>query len=251
MPRANRHFLAGYIWHITHRCHKRQFLLKFARDRKRWRYWLYEARKRYGLRVLNYIVTSNHIHLLVRDREQGEIHSSMQLIASRTGQEYNQRKKRLGAYWQDRYHATAVDTEGHFARCMTYIDLNMVRAGAVSHPVEWAQSGYCEILNPPQRYRVLDIQTLLELLDATSLAALQNWRRDAVNEALEAEKFDREAHWSEALAVGSNEFVHSIQARLGPRAFGRSPATLDTGNATILQDPSPPYSSFFDPKLRF
>jgi putative transposase len=28
---------------------------------------LFEARKRYGLKVLNYIVTSNHIHLLVVD----------------------------------------------------------------------------------------------------------------------------------------------------------------------------------------
>ncbi len=27
--------------------------------------WLFEAKKRYGLCVLNYMVTSNHIHLLV------------------------------------------------------------------------------------------------------------------------------------------------------------------------------------------
>ena len=33
MPRANRHFLSGHLWHITHRCHEREFLLKFARDR--------------------------------------------------------------------------------------------------------------------------------------------------------------------------------------------------------------------------
>jgi len=29
MTRANRHLLPGYVWHITHRCHKREFLLKF------------------------------------------------------------------------------------------------------------------------------------------------------------------------------------------------------------------------------
>ena len=29
MARANRHHLPGYVWHITHRCHKREFLLKF------------------------------------------------------------------------------------------------------------------------------------------------------------------------------------------------------------------------------
>ena len=60
MPRASRYFLAGYVWHLTHRCHKKEFLLKFARDRQRWRQWLFEARKRYNLCVLNYIVTSNH-----------------------------------------------------------------------------------------------------------------------------------------------------------------------------------------------
>ena len=33
MPRANRYFLPGYVWHITHRCHKREFLLKCAQVR--------------------------------------------------------------------------------------------------------------------------------------------------------------------------------------------------------------------------
>jgi putative transposase len=56
MPRANRYFLPGHVWHITHRCHKKEFLLKFAKDRKRWLHWLFEARKRFGLCVLNYII---------------------------------------------------------------------------------------------------------------------------------------------------------------------------------------------------
>ena len=64
MPRANRYFIPGYTWHITHRCHKQEFLLKFIRDRRKWISWLYEAKKRFGLAVLNYTVTSNHIHLL-------------------------------------------------------------------------------------------------------------------------------------------------------------------------------------------
>ena len=33
----------------------------------------------------------------------------MQLIAGRTAQEYNQRKGRQGAFWDDRYHATAIE----------------------------------------------------------------------------------------------------------------------------------------------
>jgi len=29
MPRANRYFLPGHVWHITHRCHHKTLLLKF------------------------------------------------------------------------------------------------------------------------------------------------------------------------------------------------------------------------------
>ena len=35
MARANKHYIPGCLWHITHRCHKQEFLLKFAKDRKR------------------------------------------------------------------------------------------------------------------------------------------------------------------------------------------------------------------------
>ena len=65
MPRAYRHYIPGCVWHITHRCHKQEFLLKFDKDRKRWRHWLFEAKKRYGLCVLNYIATSNHTHTIL------------------------------------------------------------------------------------------------------------------------------------------------------------------------------------------
>jgi hypothetical protein len=79
------------------------------------------------------------------------IPKSMQLVAGRTGQEYNQRKNRRGAYWEDRYHATAVESGDHLARCLVYIDTNMVRAGVVSHPSKWPFSGYNEIQEPRRK----------------------------------------------------------------------------------------------------
>ncbi len=48
------------IYHLTHRCHKREFLLKFAKARIRLMQWLYEAKKKYNLVVLNYMITSNY-----------------------------------------------------------------------------------------------------------------------------------------------------------------------------------------------
>ena len=130
MPRANRHFLPGYIWHITHRCHRKNFLLKFARDRRTYLRWLFEAKKRFSLSVLNYIVTCNHVHLLIKDTGSNVIADSMQLIAGRAGQEYNQRKAHHGAFWEDRYHATAIEADEHLYRCLVYIDLKWFALGS-------------------------------------------------------------------------------------------------------------------------
>jgi putative transposase len=121
VARAHRHFIPGHIWHITHRCHKRDFLLKFSKDRHRWLQWLFEAKKRYGLVILNYMATSNHTHLLVYDAGGHDvIPKSIQLLAGRTAQEYNLRKVRNGAFWEDRYHATIIEDGEHLRRCIVY-----------------------------------------------------------------------------------------------------------------------------------
>jgi hypothetical protein len=46
-------------------------------------------------------------HLLVADNgKRDTIPKSTQLMAGRTGEEYNQRKSRKGAFWEDRYHGS-------------------------------------------------------------------------------------------------------------------------------------------------
>jgi hypothetical protein len=78
-----------------------------------------------------------HVHLLVFDAEgRNVIPQSIKLIAGRTSQEYNSRKNRKAAFWEERYHATAVESEQHLARRLACIDINIVCVGVVSHPSE-------------------------------------------------------------------------------------------------------------------
>lgn len=206
MPRAKRNYLPGHVWHLTHRCHNREFLLRFQRDRLRWRHWLFEARKRYRLSVLNYIVTSNHVHLLVHDKGDRRIAKSMQLVAGRVAQEFNQRKSRRGAFWEDRYFATAIATDRHLIRCLIYIDLNMVRAGVVGHPSEWKVSGYNEIQAPTQRYRVLDWNALCRLTEISTPEAFRNRHREWIESELKHGECQRQPQWTENIAVGPRSF---------------------------------------------
>lgn len=232
MPRANRYFLPDHVWHITHRCHKKDFLLKFATDRRAWIRWLFEARKRYGLEILNYTVTSNHIHLLVYSNHDREaVPRALQLVAGRVGQEYNQRKNRKGAFWEDRYHATAVDTDEHLVRCLAYIDLNMVRAGVVAHPREWRHGGWHEIVDPPRRYRIIARDRLKQLLNTnekTLTDSYEHWVEDYIREST-----DREKIWTEAIAAGSAEFIGDVKTRLGLKARHRRISTDGNGQDAV------------------
>ena len=221
MARANRHFIPGHVWHLTHRCHKREFLLKFSKDRARWVELLFEAKKRFALSILNFIATSNHIHAIVSTNTGSEsIPRAMQLIAGRTGQAYNRRKGRKGAFWEDRYHATAIESGEHLWRCLVYVDLNMVRAGVVDHPSKWKWSGYHEIQKPKTRYRLIDHDKLRRFLNAATNEALAQTHRRWVESELKTRP-ERQEHFSKSIAVGSEEFIRSVQMALGLRAVGR------------------------------
>lgn len=244
VPRANRNSYPGLIWHITHRCHKREFLLRFARDRRRWRHWLFKAVHRYEMCVLNYIVTSNHVHVLARDRGFDEIPAAMQLVAGRTAQDYNRRKSRRGAFWEDRYQATAVQDDEHLAHCMTYIDLNMVRAGAVNHPADWDVSGFSEIQSPWKRKGVIDFPELRRLLDVATNKQLADRLKQAAESAIDTSF--REEVWTAAVGVGDDSFLSMLKENLGPRALHRE--IKPTDGQLALQDSPSTYSPRFAPK---
>lgn len=209
--------------------------------------WLFEARKRYGLSVLDYMVTSNHVHLLVSGNKEPEtIPKSMQLIAGRTGQEYNQRKNRKGAFWEDRYHATAVESGNHLIQCMVYIDLNMVRAGIVTHPRGWLYSGYKEIQKPRRRYGLIDHGRLMDLTGVKRHQDLIEFHKAWIEEGLEKGNAIRDDQWTESLAVGGEGFVKKIREALGVRAISRS--IIEDGEHQQLREAQQSYSFHFDLK---
>ncbi|MBN1270765.1 MAG: transposase [Candidatus Aminicenantes bacterium] len=217
MARAKIYHAPGFVWHISHRCHNKEFLLKFIQDRKNWILWLFKAKKKYDLVILDYMVTSNHIHLLVYDDGRRDVISrSMLLVASRTAINYNNRKKRSGAFWEDNYHATAVENDKHFLECLLYIDLNMVRAGIVNHPKDWPMSGYNEIMgNQKKRYRLINKTKLMQLLGISNFSQLQQNYEYWIKEKLTSRPLRRQEKWTEALAVGSKNFIKKYQKTIG------------------------------------
>ncbi len=97
MARANRLSGHGGIFHVTHRCHNREFLLKFALDRQAYRAKLRERLPEFNVALLDYCITSNHVHLLLDAEERMQISGLMRTVAGEFARAYNRRKNRMNA----------------------------------------------------------------------------------------------------------------------------------------------------------
>jgi putative transposase len=118
--------------------------------------------------------------------------------------------------------------------------MNMVRAGVASHPSEWEDSGYCEIMAPPKRYAIIDMAALMGLLGSKTITQLQAARAQWVAAELQAQRRERVEAWSQSLAVGCEAFVQTVQAGLGIRAQHRE--IVATGENHSLRERAGAYS---------
>lgn len=220
MPRANRYFLPGKLYHLTHRCHDRQFLFKFAQDRNQYRQIVWESLQRFEVDVFSYCLTSNHTHFLVRSEEPEIISYWMQAIEGQFAQVYNRRKKRSGAFWEGRYHCTMIEPGEHLWQCMVYIELNMVRAGVVRHPEQWPWCSYQEWMGRRQRYVLTNKQACLGTLGNPEISSFQEHFGRLIDESIAQDRCRRQPEWTESIAVGSEAFIKTIrEATVGRRRF--------------------------------
>ena len=221
-------------YHVTHRCHGRSYLLKFKRDRRAYLERLRQARNRYRIDVLSYQVTSNHVHLVLWAQRAADVSSAMHFVQGSFAGDYNRRKSREGAFWRGRYHPTLIETGVHLSRCLFYVELNMVRAGACDHPATWLGSAFDEICGRRQRYLIIDRERLLWCLGMDDEVQFRRWYEATVEEMVRQEYRAREPWWSEALAVGGEQWVR----RHLPRARNvRVEAVPSSGDLAVGEPP--------------
>ena len=169
----------------------------------------------------------------------GRISRLMQEVASEFARAYNRRKHRMNAFGGDNYHGTFVEEGEYLWECLCYIELNMVRAGAVSHPSQWPWLGYPEIMGERQRYRMLDLDRLCWRLRAADLEQVRNNLAVSLAERIARNELKRQARWTQSLAVGSRAFLETVQPLISERS--ETEIAMTAGNIWSLHEAMVPY----------
>jgi len=109
-----------------------------------------------------------------------------------------------------------------------------------------SDSGYHEIQQPPERYRVIDLAALSTLCGFKQIADFQLAHYEWVEAALGIAAAGKDDRWSESLAVGSKRFVDKVKSELGIHAKHGKVGAGD--QAYMRRESARPYRDHFGGK---
>ena len=225
MPRRIRSKAVAGIYHITHRCHNKEFLFKFAKHRDVYCEKLLEMTRRYPVAVLDYMITSNHVHLLVSVKNPEAMSEGLRFLHGQVARTCNTMKKREGSFWANRFYSTLIQDGEYLGRCLFYIDLNMMRTGTIDHPSEWKHSAYQEFTGNKRYKKIINFSRLLDNLMIEDLDSFRDWYLKTMELKLACINAQRELYWSKAIAVGDEDWLNQLQGRGKKHSITRQNST--------------------------
>lgn len=208
MPRPSRFQISGYIHHVISRGNDRQPLFINSADFEFYLSLLNEARKAFPIHIYNFVLMTNHIHLLVEPLEDGNLSRFMHYVTKEYAKYFNKTYNRTGHVFEGRFKSFVVQTERYFFACSRYIDLNAVKAGLATTPDQYPWSGFSFLGKGKKSSLNLDVFTLYEQLGKNSFERQIAYRALVLN----AQGEDLDLMNARASILGDRDFKKQLKS---------------------------------------
>jgi putative transposase len=222
MPRKPRILFEGAIYHVTFRGNNRQPIFEDLHDRKRMIERLTDAADMFRVRIYQYCLMTNHVHLLV-ETPLGNLNKFMGSLLTGYTMYFNIRHQRSGHLLQGRYGAQVVSGDDYLLRLSRYIHLNPVRTEYWNdkpaaekldflHRYAWSSfRGYAG-LSQPEAW--VDHAPLVKLIPGRSGESPADFYRHFVEAGLaESDEEMVSIMKRKPFAIGSDNFIKSLAAK--------------------------------------
>jgi putative transposase len=208
MPRPPRADEAGGLYHALNRGNLRADIFHDEDDFVAFEKLLHEGLQRYAVELFSYQLLSNHYHLVLRPRIDGEMSRFMGWIGGTHTMRYHAHydTSGLGHVYQQRYKSFPIQDDGHFLAVCRYVERNALRAGFVDRAEDWRWGSLWQWLQKPEPDP--------KLLSAWPIARLPKWV-ERVNEPLTEKDLDAvRLSARRGRPLGEDEWVTSTAQRL-------------------------------------
>lgn len=142
MPRPIRVQSAGYLQHVVCRGNDNQSVFDEPSDYSAYLSLLNDFRKVFPVKIYNYSLMKNHIHLLIEPLEEGALSKFMEMVTKDYAKYFNQAHDRTGHLFQGRYKSFIVQPQKYYFMCSRYMDLLPVRSGEAKTPEKYPWTGF-------------------------------------------------------------------------------------------------------------
>ncbi|MCL2467723.1 MAG: transposase [Micrococcales bacterium] len=177
MARQARRRSSTGIYHVMARGIDRRRLFEEDSDYVRFLECVKVVQEISGVGVLAYCLMSNHVHMVVEERDES-VSQVFKRIGVRYAGWFNWKYNRTGHLFQDRFRSEPVDDEPYLVTLIRYVHMNPVAAGLCDDPQDYWWSSARQLLDDPliDSRRLADLCPPAELLgeapEAPSLQAL-------------------------------------------------------------------------------
>ena len=162
MSRLARKFSNSGIYHIVFRGVNQQSIFEEEADYKKLKDCIELIKEEMKFEIYAYCFMSNHVHIILKEKELQDISLIMKRILTKYARWYNIKYGRSGALIANRYKSVPVELDEYFIHVIRYVHQNPLKAGIVQNLEEYPYSSYGEYLN---RKEITDIEFVLDMID--------------------------------------------------------------------------------------
>ena len=142
MARSARNAPGGLIYHVLNRSVGRMHMFRRDGDFEAFVRVMIEAQHRHPIKILSYVIMSNHWHFVVWPEREGQLTDFFRWLAHTHAMRWrvSQRTVGYGHLYQGRFKSFPVQCDEHFLTVCRYVERNALAAKLVSRAQDWRWS---------------------------------------------------------------------------------------------------------------
>lgn len=137
----------GCFAHVFSQALEHRFVFHDSGHFEIFRRFLQEIKPKFSFSLHHYCLMNTHFHLLVSIPHLSTFSKALQQLKWQYTTWYNQRNKRQGPLWRERFKSLLIENESYLYACGLYIEQNPLKAGMVERSEDWpySSSAYYEL----------------------------------------------------------------------------------------------------------
>ena len=150
MPRLARVAPGGVVYHVLNRANGRLRLFKKDEDFLAFEEVLALAHERQPIRILDWVMMSNHWHMVLWPKRDGELTSFLRWLTLTHAQRWKHAHDAVGHghLYQARFKSFPIQQDAHLLTVLRYVERNPLRANLVKQAEQW-RWGSCSVRKQP------------------------------------------------------------------------------------------------------